>query len=192
MKKKMKKSLFTPKQERFLIEYATIGNGRQAAINAGFSPTIAAKEACKILKKPEAISLLNSIKEKDEKKLELTREKVLRELANGLFRDPVGMEGSDGFVVTKLSDIPKELRTIIDGFKVTQIFGKKGDVVGQKIEVKLVSKASVIDMGMKHLGAYAAEKQENKVSIDWDALYGRRSIIDPAEEAIKQIEESKE
>jgi hypothetical protein len=184
----MKKSRsLTEREERFVVEYATSGNGKQAALNAGYKPKIAAVMACRILKKKEVVAVLNKIKMKDLKKLELTRENVLMELAKGLFRDPVGLENSEGFVVTSLKDIPQELRTIIDGFKVTQQLDEDGNPVSQKIEVKLVPKAAVIDMGMKHLGAYSAEKQEQKVSVDWDSLFGRPVIIDEAENAIKQV-----
>jgi phage terminase small subunit len=175
------------KQERFIVEFATIRNGTQAAINAGYSKKVAGIVACKLLKRPDVMAILHRIKEKDERKFELTRERVLSELAKGLFRDPLGMENEAGIVVSRLRDIPSELRTIIDSFKVTQLFSKKGEVVGQKIEVKLIPKAAAIDMGMKHLGAYAAEKQETKVSLDWEQMYGRSAIVDPAEDAIKRV-----
>ncbi len=184
----MSKKMLTERQERWVVNYATTGNGKQSAIDAGYSEKIAAVMACRMLKMPEVVAMLNKIKQKDNKKLELTRERVLAELAKGLFRDPVGLEDVNGFIVTSLKDIPPELRTIIDGFKVTQQLDEDGNPVSQKIEVKLVPKASVIDMGMKHLGAYAAEKQETKVSLDWDSLYGRSVIIDPAADAIKQLE----
>jgi phage terminase small subunit len=179
----------TEKQERFVVVFATIRNGTQAAINAGYSKKVAGIVACKLLKRPDVMAILHRIKAKDEKKFELTRERVLNELAKGLFRDPVGLEDAEGIVVSRLKDIPLELRTIIDSFKVTQMFSKEGEVVGQKIEVKLIPKAAAIDMGMKHLGAYAAEKQETKVSLDWEQMYGRSSIIDPAEDAIKKMED---
>jgi hypothetical protein len=188
----MKKKEFTERQERFIVEFATVANSRQAALNAGYSKKVAGVMGCRLLKMPAVVAALQKIKNKDERKLELTRETVLMELAKGLFRDPAGMENADGFVVTSLREIPPELRTIIDGFKVTQQLGDDGEgnyvPVSQKIEVKLVPKASVIDMGMKHLGAYAAEKQETKVSLDWDTMYGRSAIIDPVDEAVKRIE----
>jgi hypothetical protein len=189
MKRKQSKSdALTTRQERFVVEYATIGNGRQAAINAGYSEKIAAVMSCRLLKNSLVVAALTKIKKKDERKLEITRETVLMELAKGLFRDPIGMENSEGFVVTSLRDIPPELRSIIDGFEVTQQLDEDGTPYSQKIKVKLVPKASVIDMGMKHLGAYAAEKSVTKVSLDWDSMHDRSPIIDPAETEIKKIE----
>lgn len=182
----------TPRQERFVVEYCADRNGQRAAIAAGYSKNVAGVTASKLLAKPLVVAAILKVNSKDEKKFELTRERVLAELSKGLFRDPAGMENSDGFMVTSLKEIPPELRTIIDSFKVTQQLGDDGEgnyiPVSQKIEVKLVPKASVTDMAMKHLGAYAAEKQETKVSLDWDSLYGRSAIIDPVTDAIKQIE----
>ena len=177
----------TERQERFVVEYATLGNGAQAALNAGYSKKIAAVMSCRLLKNPLIKSLLKNIKKKDAKKAELTREHILKELARGLFRDPAGLENERGFVVSSIKDIPIELRTIIDSFKVVQELDREGNPYSQKIEVKLVSKASVIDMAMKHIGAYAAEKQESKLSLDWDSLYGRSKIVDPVEDEIKQL-----
>lgn len=177
----------TGRQEKWVMNYATTGKGRQAAIDAGYSEKVASVVACRLLKNPEVISRLNSIREKDNRKMELTREKVLAELSKSLFRDPVGLQNDEGFIVTDLRQIPKELRTIIDGFKITQNLDEEGRPISQKIEVKLVSKSSAIDMGMKHLGAYAAEKQEQRISVDWDSLYGRTTIVDPVDEAVKQI-----
>jgi len=187
-RKQLKSDVLTTRQERFVVEYATIGNGRQAAINAGYSEKIAAVMSCRLLKNSLVVAALTKIKKKDERKLEITRETVLMELAKGLFRDPVGMENAEGFVVTSLKDIPPELRSIIDGFEVTQQLDEDGTPYSQKIKVKLVPKASVIDMGMKHLGAYAAEKSVTKVSLDWDSMHDRSPIIDPAETEIKKIE----
>jgi phage terminase small subunit len=189
MKRKQSKSdVLTTRQERFVVEYATIGNGRQAAINAGYSEKIAAVMSCRLLKNSQVVAALTKIKKKDERKFEVTREKAIEELAKGAFRDPIGMQDAEGFVVTDLSKISPELRTLIDSFDVVQIYGKRGDIVGQKITVKFASKAKFQDMMMKHLGAYAAEKSVTKVSLDWDSMHDRSPIIDPAETEIKKIE----
>lgn len=187
MGNKKKTGGLTERQERFVVEMATLGNGRQAAINAGYSQKVAGVVACRLLKNPIVVAELHKIKKHDLHRAEITRERVLEELARGLFRDPAGMENAEGFVVTRLRDIPIELRTIIDSFRVFQQFGKDGDIVGQRIEVKLVNKANVIDMAMKHLGAYAAEKHDEKVSFDWGSLFGRSEVIDPVTTKITSI-----
>jgi phage terminase small subunit len=185
----------TPRQERFVVEYCLDRNGQRAAIAAGYAPKAAGITASKLLTKPKIIAAILGVNKRDDKKLELTRERVLAELAKGLFRDPVGLQDADGFVVTDLRQVPPELRTIIDGFEVTQDLERDEDgvlqPVRQKIKVKLVPKASMVDMGMKHLGAYAAEKQVMRVGIDWDELYRRQGIMDPVEEAIKKIQADK-
>jgi hypothetical protein len=189
MSKVKKEGVLTARQELFVREYATVVDGQRAAINAGYAKGSAAVTGCKLLKNPLIVAGINKLQAKSAKKMDFTREKVLAELAKGLFRDPIGLEDANGFLVSRLKDIPPELRTIIDSFEVIQDLDKEGNPYSQKIKVKLVSKASVIDMGMKHLGAYAAEKTDNthKLNLDWDELYGRSKITDPAIEAIKQI-----
>lgn len=184
----------TPRQERFIVEYCVHFDGKRAAIAAGYSTKTAQVTASKLLTKPRIAAAIQKVGAKDCKKLELTREKVLGELAKSLFRDPIGMENADGFVVTSLKEIPRELRVIIDGFKVFQQMeydeeARVSRPVSQKIEVKLVPKASTIDMAMKHLGAYAPveTKNDNHLRLDWDSLYGRSPIIDPVQPAIDQV-----
>ena len=143
--------------------------------------------ASKLLSNPTVMAAILKVNEKDNKKFDLTRERVLMELSKGVFRDPIGLGDSNGFFVTSLKEVPPELRTIIDSFKVTQQLGEDGKPVSQKIEVKLIPKANAIDMAMKHLGAYAVDAKAVVLSMDWDSLYGRSNINDPVTKAIEQI-----
>lgn len=172
-----------------MVEYCVHRNGTQAAIAAGYSKKTAPVLAHRQLNNPLVQLAIAKIDKQDEYKLELTKEKVLGELANGLFRDPVGMQSEEGFVVTDLRKIPRELRTLIDKFEVFQYIGEDGRITSQKIKVTLTPKGQMLDMSMKHLGAYAAEKQVQKISLDLDGLYNRSTIVDPAEQAINQLTE---
>ena len=195
----------TDREEKFLVAYAATNNGRQSALEAGYSPKIASVMACRILKKPSAIAILNKIKRKDEKKYELTREKVLAELAKGLFRDIRSLFNPEGILVLNHSvingkatgktihDLPIELTDSIVGVKQKVDCYTADDVEHIKVEteVKILPKDRAIDMAMKHLGAYAPIKTENDnvQRIDWDSMLQRPVIIDPVQEAAKQLKE---
>jgi phage terminase small subunit len=183
----------TERQERWAVNYATTGNGTQSAIDAGYSKNIAGVMACRLLKIPEIVAIINRIKTKDEKKLELTRERVLMELAKGLYRDLRGLVDENGWFHGDIRKIPKELLDTVNGFDVEQTFGKDDDgnqvVVGQRMKIRIVPKEKFQDMAMKHLGAYANEDHTVKIGLDWDSLSSRSVIIDPAADAIKRVEE---
>ena len=167
-----KQDKLTARQQRFVVEFATTRNHKESAIAAGYSIKIASVMGSKLMKNPKIRDAVNKINKKDERKMELTREGVLRELANALYRDIVGLQDSKGFVTTDLNKVPKALRSVIDGFEVSQDLDRDGNVVGQKIKCKIMPKAQAVDMAMKHLGAYAVDKQEKKISFNWDDLYG--------------------
>lgn len=175
-----------------MVEYCVDRNGQRAAIAAGYSKKVAGVTASKLLTKPKIIAAILKVNTKDDRRLELTRERVLAELAKGLFRDLRGLVDEDGWFHGDLRKIPKELLDVVNGFDVEQTFGEDEEgsriVIGQKFKIRIIPKEKSQDMAMKHLGAYAAEKQEAKLSLDWDAMYRRSTIIDPAADAIKQIE----
>ena len=168
----VKQDKLTARQQRFVVEFATTRNHKESAIAAGYSIKIASVMGSKLMKNPKIRDAVNKINKKDERKMELTREGVLRELANALYRDIIGLQDAAGFIVTDLRMVPKDLRSVIDGLEVYQDFDREGNKTGQKIKYKIMSKTQAVDMAMKHLGAYAVDKQEKKISFNWDDLYG--------------------
>lgn len=75
------KAKMTPKQERFCQEYVIDCNGTQAAIRAGYSQHSANEIAAENLAKPNIRDRVAELQAKIAKKLEITAEKVLREIA---------------------------------------------------------------------------------------------------------------
>ena len=53
-----------PKQKKFVVEYLNIGNGREAAIAAGYSPKSAESQASRLLKMPEVQEYRRSMEQK--------------------------------------------------------------------------------------------------------------------------------
>lgn len=84
----MAKGKLTPKQERFVAEYLIDLNATQAAIRAGYSEKTAGSQAHDLLKKPEIVAEIGKRQAKVADKLELSAERVLRELEYLAFYDP--------------------------------------------------------------------------------------------------------
>ena len=71
----------TAKQMRFVDEYLIDLNATQAAIRAGYSPRTSYSIGVDLLKKPEIQALLQKKRQKLSDKLEVSQEKVIKELA---------------------------------------------------------------------------------------------------------------
>lgn len=70
----------TPKQERFVREYLRDLNATQAAIRAGYSAKGATVTGSKLLANPKVREFVTASQRKVAKKLDLTAEKVLRDI----------------------------------------------------------------------------------------------------------------
>lgn len=70
----------TAKQQRFVAEYLIDGNATQSAIRAGYSKATAKQIGAENLTKPYVAAALAAKQAKINEKLEITAEKVLRDL----------------------------------------------------------------------------------------------------------------
>jgi phage terminase small subunit len=74
----------TPKQMRFVAEYALDGNGTAAAIRAGYAKTGAHVTACRLLKNPKVAEALLLSQRPIAQHLEIDRHRVLNGLLEGI------------------------------------------------------------------------------------------------------------
>lgn len=119
-----KTSKLTPKQLRFVQEYQIDLNATQAAIRAGYSKKTAHSIGQENLNKPEIAAELARRQAKIAEKLELSAERVLRELEYLAFYDPADVacltdEGGAPIIISGPIDIPKiplHLRKAIVGW----------------------------------------------------------------------------
>lgn len=88
----------SPKRGLFIEEYLVDvdGNGKRAAIAAGFAEKSAAVTASRLLRDPEIAAVIADRVAKRAKKLELTGERVLQELALIAFNDPGRLYDAEG------------------------------------------------------------------------------------------------
>jgi len=67
----------TPKQARFIAEYAVDGNGAGAAVRAGYAPGSAKVTACRLLTQANVREALQASQQATARRLELDRQRVL-------------------------------------------------------------------------------------------------------------------
>ena len=70
----------TDKQERFCQEYLIDSNATQAAIRAGFSPKTADVQGSRLLVNVKVASRLKELQEKQQNRLQITADKVLKDI----------------------------------------------------------------------------------------------------------------
>jgi phage terminase small subunit len=73
----------TPKQAQFAKKYVEkMGNGKQAAIDAGYSTRSAASIASENLRKPEVSAAIQAIRDKQQERRVVTADKVVQGIAH--------------------------------------------------------------------------------------------------------------
>ncbi|RBO91043.1 terminase small subunit [Pseudochrobactrum asaccharolyticum] len=77
----------TAKQERFVSEYLIDLNATQAAIRAGYSERTAEQQGYQLLQKTSVAEAISKAQNKTATKLEITKERIIEELAKIAFAD---------------------------------------------------------------------------------------------------------
>lgn len=176
-------SSLTDQQEIFVRELLAddLFSTTEAARRAGYkNPSQAAN---KLLKNPVIQAALGKRQYERSQRLEIEGDRILQEVAACALRDPLDLCDEQGrIMIDDLSKIPERMRRAIDGIKVKQHTNKEGEVT-QTIELRLVPKATMLELAMKHLGLLSPTQHEVKHSLDWDSLYGEDTGVPDAIEA---------
>lgn len=152
----------TPKQERFILEYAKDFNATQAAIRAGYSGRCINRTASQLLGKTRHIldARTAQVLAKRESTGIASLEQTLKLCTAMAFYDPGKMYDDHGNC-KEISQLSKINRLAVAGFKVTEEFtgtGEERQCTGYLKEFKLTDRAVWAHMLMKHLGAYPQPK----------------------------------
>jgi len=137
----------TAKQERFCQEYVVDLNGTQAAIRAGYCKTGARQTACVLLTNPNIQKKVEFLQAEIASSLEITAERVLRELARLAFADlsEIVKIGKDGRVkVTPTEQMTEDQRRAIQSVSQT----------ADGIKVKFADKLRALELVGKHIGLF--------------------------------------
>ena len=119
---------FTHLQQRFVQEYLIDStNARAAAIRAGYSPINASNEAYKMLRKPHIVEAIEEGRKDLSKRVGITQERVLQELAKIAFAsigDIVTINAETGETEVDLTRLPKDVLSAISDVNITSVDGK--------------------------------------------------------------------
>ena len=181
---------------KFACAYVLRGctNGKQAAIEAGYSKKTAAFRAVKILKDPRMKALLGKMLNNQYKEFKLEAAEILWHLwacatRNG--KDYVDERGHLLLTSQNINDLPDEVTAAIDSIKQKRkVYTTKNGKTVEEIEtdIKLVDKGKCIDMAMKHKGLFAPQEVHGRLEVfDFDKLYQsqRQTLdVDPIEQKL--------
>lgn len=145
-----------PRQQKFVLEYLKCGEGRKAAIAAGYSASNAEFQASRLLALPKIKAHVTKKHAKLMDKLEVSVERVLKERARMAFYD-IG-EVVDHMVKEPkdIAKLPEDLRQAITGWK----YDRQGRFV-----LQLSDKNPHLTAIEKHLGMYDDSEKSSPLNI---------------------------
>jgi phage terminase small subunit len=151
------------KRKRFCEEYMIDMNGKQAAIRAGYNPKTAESQASRMLRDVKVQEYINSLRERLKKKLEITQERVLQELARISFSDIRKYYNEDGSLksITELDDDSAAALAGVEADELYEGFGEERRQIGFTKKIKRFDKISAIANINKMMGWNAPEKVEH-------------------------------
>jgi phage terminase small subunit len=135
---------------RFVAEYLVDLNATQAAIRAGYSPKTAEQISYQMLQKTSVQHEIQKRKEKIQDKLEISQEKVIRELAAVAFANASDFAKVDGYGLVSIfptGEVDKEKLPALSSIK----SGQNG------VEIKLHDKVKALQLLGDHLGLFASK-----------------------------------
>jgi len=162
----------TPNQARFVAEYLIDLNGKQSAIRAGYSEKTAESQASSLLRNPKVRAAVQAGMDKRAKKLEISADRVLQEIAKMAFVDERKFFNDDGSIknVTELDD---DTAAALQGFEVEKLYQHfaKGAAqeTGTVSKIKIADKTKSLELLGRHLKLFT-----DKVEVSGlDGLYER-------------------
>jgi hypothetical protein len=146
----------TSMQEQFCIEYVRSADGNSSAAyrrayNArNMKVASIQKESNKLRWKPRIAARIVELRANAVREAELSIERVLEEIRDSAFVDPIVLFGADG-ELRAMEDIPEHARRAIASFVV------QGD---GKVRVKLCDKLQALEKLLRFLGAFEKDNAQ--------------------------------
>lgn len=159
----------TIREQKFIEEYLIDGNASRSAKSAGYeNPAV---QGVRLLKNQMISTAIKIRQENLVKKLELSSEEVLKQLYYCCTRSARDFVDEEGLIQTDVNKLSDRAASTIDGIKQRVSYDLEGNKT-VTTELKLVSKATAIELAMKNKGLFAPKKVEAQHvhKIDWDSL----------------------
>ncbi|MDH7787663.1 phage terminase small subunit [Ochrobactrum sp. 19YEA23] len=157
------KAKLTPKQEAFVAQYLLDLNATQAAIRAGYSEKTAQQQGSRLLLNVLVQEAIAKGREKTAAKLEITKERIVEELAKIGFSNMLDYmrAGTDGDPYLDFSDLTREQAAALSEVTVEGFKDGRGEDARdvRRIKFKLHDKKGALVDLAKMLG-FMVEKHE--------------------------------
>jgi phage terminase small subunit len=179
----------TDKQLRFVESYIVSLDGRQAALDAGYSPKSASVKACQLLSDGKVAKAIGVLKRRGLERAELTQAEVLVQLKHCVTRTSDDFLDSNGRLLPH-DQWNERAKAALDGIeqRVRRIPAGDGDYAEEiETKIKLVSKGGAISTAMKHFDNKIDASELEDKSLDWDALYAEAEDSGASQE-MKRLE----
>jgi len=141
--------LLNLQQQKFVAAYIQTSNATEAALKAGYSKKTAYSQGHRLLKKSEIQQAIQQPLNKAAEKLDLTAERVLKELAKLAFFDVRKLVDDTGRP-KPLSDLDDDTAGAIVGLDVVNI-GNNDSGVGEILKFKIADKKGALELSMRYL-----------------------------------------
>lgn len=146
--------LSDPRHEVFCREYAVYNIGSRAYEKAypGCSPETARSNACKLLTNTNITNRIKQITAERMEKLEVTHEKILREVAKLAFLDPREFYRDDGSIKS-IHDMDPDAVAALEGMKVRSVETEKDNGFHRQVfmtEIKHSNKRGALELLMRY------------------------------------------
>ena len=148
-------------QERFCQEYLVDGNGKQAAIRAGFSPRSAKNQASSLLRKPHICARLEALQTARSERIQLDADYVLKRLLEIDQMDAQDILEDDGNL-KPVAQWPLLWRQLISNIEVSEMARRDGTVVTVK-KIRWPDKIKNLEMLGRH-SSICAFKEKIEIS----------------------------
>lgn len=144
----------TERQRRFVEAYLLDPNARQAAIAAGYSAKTADVTGAQLVALPKIAAFLDEVRRKRLATVEISRERVLRELAALAFSNVDHYVVDEKGAVTLAPDAPADAMRAVSSIKRRITTTEDGKTI-TRVEIKLWDKALPLKLAGRHVGLFA-------------------------------------
>ncbi len=155
----------TAKEALFVHHYVTNGyNAAAAARAAGFAESSANTQGAKLVAKPRVKAAIDALIAPTLKKLNVTKDRIIEELALIAFSD-IGEAFNANGDLLPIHDMPESIRRALSGIDVDMLFEGRGEDkehVGFTKKIRTWEKTKAIELLGKHLKMWTDKVEINE------------------------------